>query len=693
MKVSVIGAGNVGAKAVYYIAEKNIADIVMVDVVNGLAGSKALDFLHAAPLRGYEVRIRGTTDFAEIEGSDVVVMTAGIARKPGMDRMDLLKTNVGIAAQAAREIALRAPNAVVIVVTNPLDVIAMVMLRETGFALRKVVGMAGVLDSTRFRWFIAEKLGVWPGDVQAMVLGGHGDEMVPLTRYTSVGGIPLDQLLDAPAIEALVKRTRTGGAEIVSLLKTGSAFYAPGASVAKMVEAVIKDERRLFPASAYLRGEYGYRDIYLGVPVVMGRNGVERIVELPLDDSEKKALDASAEAVRKGLAELATVDGRKGMKLHEYQAKGLLRDYGIPVPEGKTADTPEEAETIAREIGCPVMVKAQVLVGGRGKAGGVKMAADPKEAAARARDILGMTIKGIVVQRVLVARAVDIASEYYVSLTVDRASKAVQCIASASGGMEIEEIAVKEPHKIIRFALDPEMGLVREPHFDALAHAFARAGRRRAGLAHRGRDVPALQGKGLLAGGDQSLRPDSRGIPGGGGREGDLRRQRPVPAPRAGEPPQPRGVRRGRDGREGQRPVLRRPGRHHRVHRQRRRPLHGDDGPDQVLRRKPRELPGRRRQLEPREGAECPAHHLEESAGSPPSSSTSSAASRGATTSRAGSSWRGRRSRIPVPLTIRLIGTNEKEGRQLLEAAGIDAYTDLTEAVKAVVGKKGKVRA
>ncbi len=192
----------------------------------------------------------------------------------------------------------------VIVVTNPLDVIAMVVLRETGFALRKVVGMAGVLDSTRFRYFIAEQLGVWPGDVQAMVLGGHGDEMVPLTSYTSVGGIPIGQLLDPPSIEALVKRTRTGGAEIVSLLKTGSAFYAPGASVAKMVEAVIKDEKRLFPASAFLRGEYGLRDIFLGVPVIMGRNGVERIVELPLTDAERKALDASAEAVRKGLKDL-----------------------------------------------------------------------------------------------------------------------------------------------------------------------------------------------------------------------------------------------------------------------------------------------------------------------------------------------------------------------------------------------------
>jgi malate dehydrogenase len=309
MKVSVIGAGNVGAKAVYYMAEKNIADIVMVDVAEGLARSKALDFLHAAPLRGYSVHIRGTTEFAEIEGSDVVVMTAGIARKPGMDRMDLLKTNVGIARQAAREIARRAPNAVVIVVTNPLDVISMVMLRETGFALRKVVGMAGVLDSTRFRWFIAERLGVWPGDVQAMVLGGHGDEMVPLTSYTSVGGIPINQLLDPASIDALVKRTRTGGAEIVSLLKTGSAFYAPGASVAKMVEAVIKDEKRLFPASAFLRGEYGFRDICLGVPVLMGRNGVERVIELPLAEPERQALAASAEAVRKGIAEIDALAG------------------------------------------------------------------------------------------------------------------------------------------------------------------------------------------------------------------------------------------------------------------------------------------------------------------------------------------------------------------------------------------------
>jgi malate dehydrogenase len=305
-KVSVIGAGNVGATAVYYIAEKNIADIVMVDVIQGLPQSKALDFLHAAPIRQYNVRIVGTNDYEEIADSDVIVLTAGIARKPGMDRMDLLKTNVNITKGIAQQIARYAPNAVVIAVTNPLDVIAMVALRETGFALKKVVGMAGVLDATRFRYFIAEKLGVWPGDVMAMVLGGHGDTMVPLPRYTSVGGFPLTELLDQKTIEKLVKRTRNGGAEIVGYLKTGSAFYAPGASVAKMVEAIVKDEKRLVAASAYLRGEYGHKDIFLGVPVLLGRNGVENIFQLELTSDEEAELDKSADAVRKGVESLET---------------------------------------------------------------------------------------------------------------------------------------------------------------------------------------------------------------------------------------------------------------------------------------------------------------------------------------------------------------------------------------------------
>jgi len=305
-KVSVIGAGNVGATAVYYIAEKNIADIVMIDVVQGMPQSKALDFLHAAPYRKYTVNIKGSTDYEDIRDSDVVVITAGIARKPGMDRMDLMKTNVGIAKKAAQAIAEYAPDAVVIVVSNPLDVIAMVALRESGFALKKVVGMAGVLDATRFRYFIAEALEVWPGDIMALVLGGHGDSMVPLPRYTTVGGFPLTELLDSATIEKLVERTRKGGMEIIQYLKKGSAYYAPGASVAKMVEAVVKDERRLIPASAYLRGEYGHSDIFLGVPVLIGKNGIEKIVQLELTAEERQALDLSAEAVKEGVTTLET---------------------------------------------------------------------------------------------------------------------------------------------------------------------------------------------------------------------------------------------------------------------------------------------------------------------------------------------------------------------------------------------------
>ena len=305
-KVSVIGAGNVGATAVYYIAEKSIAEVVMVDVVEGLPQSKALDFLHTAPLRRYNVQITGSNDYSAIAGSDVVVLTAGIARKPGMDRMDLLKTNVNIAKSAAQAIARYAPDAAVIVVTNPLDVIAMVVLRETGFALKKVIGMAGVLDATRFRYFIAEELGVWPGDIEAMVMGGHGDTMVPLTRYTSVGGFPITELMDAATIERLVDRTRKGGGEIVNYLKAGSAYYAPGASAAKMVEAIVKDERQLVAASVFLRGQYGHEGIFLGVPVLLGKNGVEEIIEIELTDEERRALDASAKAVKEGVEQLET---------------------------------------------------------------------------------------------------------------------------------------------------------------------------------------------------------------------------------------------------------------------------------------------------------------------------------------------------------------------------------------------------
>ena len=303
-KISVIGAGNVGATAVYYIAEKNLGDIVMIDVVQGLPQSKGLDFLHAAPLREYRVHIYGTNGYDEIRGSDAVVLTAGIARKPGMDRMDLLRTNAGIARDAAKAVKEYAPDAVVVVVTNPLDVIAMAVLRETGFDPSRVLGMAGVLDATRYCCFIAEALDVWPGDVSAMVLGGHGDTMVPLKRFASVGGIPLGELLDEKTTERLIERTRSGGAEIVGYLKTGSAFYAPAASVAAMVEAIVKDRKTLLPAAAFLRGEYGFSGIFLGVPVILGKGGVERILELELTGDEREALARSARAVEQGIREL-----------------------------------------------------------------------------------------------------------------------------------------------------------------------------------------------------------------------------------------------------------------------------------------------------------------------------------------------------------------------------------------------------
>jgi len=305
-KVSIIGAGNVGATATYYIAEKVIADIVMVDVIGGMAHAKALDFLHAGPVRGYSGPIRGTDDYKEIADSEIVVITAGMARKPGMDRMDLLRVNAEIVKGASKCIAEHAPNSTVIVVTNPLDVMCRVALRTTGFALRRVMGMAGILDSTRFRYFVAEELGCSLGDVHAMVLGGHGDEMVPLPRFTTVAGIPITQLMDQGTIDRLIDRTRKGGAEIVEHLKTGSAYYAPAAAVAEMVEAILTDRKHLAPCAAYLRGEYGIENLFMGVPVILGKNGVERIIELEINDVEKKQLAVSAAAVKKGMEELST---------------------------------------------------------------------------------------------------------------------------------------------------------------------------------------------------------------------------------------------------------------------------------------------------------------------------------------------------------------------------------------------------
>ena len=303
-KVTIFGAGNVGATCAFQLAERSIADVTLIDIVDGMPEGKALDMAQAGSLLDYDVNIEGSNDMHAVAGSDVVVVTSGIPRKPGMDRMDLLKINAGIMKSVGTAIRESAPDAVVVVITNPLDVMAYAMLKVTGFPRERVVGMAGVLDAARFRRFIAWEAGVSVRDVAAMVLGGHGDQMVPLPRFSTINGVSITELIPEDRIQALCDRTRTGGGEIVKLLKTGSAFYAPAASGAVMVEAILNNTGHLVPACAFLQGEYGYDDLYMGVPVKLGTGGITQIVELELTDDEKKMLDVSAEAVRKGIADV-----------------------------------------------------------------------------------------------------------------------------------------------------------------------------------------------------------------------------------------------------------------------------------------------------------------------------------------------------------------------------------------------------
>ena len=281
MKIGIIGAGNVGASAALKICEKEFAeDVVLVDIAEGVPQGKALDIQQAMPLNNSNTRIKGTNDYSEINGSGIVVVTAGVPRKPGMTREDLLNVNANIIKSIAGHIKRHAPDSIVIVVTNPLDIMSYIMLKETGFDKSKVIGMAGVLDSTRFRTFIALETGAKVEDIEAMVLGGHGDSMVPLAAQTKVDGKPITEILPPEKVEKLVQRTRDGGAEIVKLLKTGSAFYAPGASVVEMIESIVNDNEKVLPCSVYLDGEYGYEDIFLGVPVMLGPEGVKEIVSL-----------------------------------------------------------------------------------------------------------------------------------------------------------------------------------------------------------------------------------------------------------------------------------------------------------------------------------------------------------------------------------------------------------------------------
>ena len=298
-KVAVVGAGNVGATAAQRLAEKHLArTVVMIDVVEGVPQGKALDQWQSGPIEGFDARVIGVNGYDEAAGAEVFVVTAGIARKPGMSRDDLVKTNAGIVRSVAKEIARVAPKAIIVVVSNPLDVMCYVAMRASGFPRERVIGMAGVLDTARYRMFLAEAMDVSVEDIQAMVLGGHGDTMVPLVSYTTVSGIPVSQLIAPDKLAAIVDRTRNGGAEIVAHLKTGSAYYAPSAAAVQMVEAIALDKRRILPCSAWLQGEFGLRDVFCGVPCKLGRRGLERIVEITLTDAERAELVKSAEAVR-----------------------------------------------------------------------------------------------------------------------------------------------------------------------------------------------------------------------------------------------------------------------------------------------------------------------------------------------------------------------------------------------------------
>jgi malate dehydrogenase len=297
-KVTVVGAGNVGATTAQRIVEAGIADVVLIDIVEGLPQGKALDLAEAAPVVGHDAHIVGTNDYADSAGSDIVVVTSGLARQPGMSRDDLLAKNAGIVRSVVEQVVKHSPSCILIIVTNPLDAMCHVALAASGFPRERVIGMAGVLDSARFRTFIAMELGVSVQDTHAFVLGGHGDTMVPLPRYSTVAGIPITELLSPERVQALVDRTANGGAEVVALLKTGSAYYAPAASTFEMVESILLDRKRVLPCAVYLQGEYGVDGLFVGVPVVLGAGGLERVIEIKLSTDEQAAFDASAASVR-----------------------------------------------------------------------------------------------------------------------------------------------------------------------------------------------------------------------------------------------------------------------------------------------------------------------------------------------------------------------------------------------------------
>jgi malate dehydrogenase len=304
-KITVVGSGNVGATVAHRLADKQLADVVLIDILEGIPQGKGLDLLESGPIEGYDVRIKGTNDYADTAGSDLVVLTAGFPRKPGMSRDDLLKANYEVVKGTVEQVVKHSPDCILIVVTNPLDAMAQAAYKVSGFGKNRVIGMAGILDTARYRTFLAEALNVSVQNVQGFVLGGHGDTMVPVPRYTTVAGIPVTELLPKEQLDRIIKRTANGGAEIVSFLKTGSAFYAPSAAVVEMVDAIFNDRKKILPCAAYLEGEYGIHGLFVGVPVKLSARGIEQIIEIKLTPEEQAALQKSANAVR----ELVTVIG------------------------------------------------------------------------------------------------------------------------------------------------------------------------------------------------------------------------------------------------------------------------------------------------------------------------------------------------------------------------------------------------
>lgn len=306
-KITIIGAGFVGSTAAHWIAAKELGDIVLLDIVEGVPQGKGLDLLQSGPIEGFDINIVGTNNYEDTANSDVIVVTSGAPRKPGMSREDLIKINANITRDCVAKAAAVSPNAVIIIVNNPLDTMAYLAKQVSGFPSNRVIGQAGVLDTARYRTFIAQEAGVSVEDVQAMLMGGHGDEMVPLPRFTTIGGIPVTEFIAPERLEAIVDRARKGGGEIVSLLKTGSAYYAPSAATVQMVEAILRDKKRVLPCACYLDGQYGLNDIYFGVPCILGANGVEKILELPLNDEEMALVKKSADAVRSSIETLKTL--------------------------------------------------------------------------------------------------------------------------------------------------------------------------------------------------------------------------------------------------------------------------------------------------------------------------------------------------------------------------------------------------